>query len=319
MKTVALGRTGMSASQVGLGTWAFASQIYGTVAQSEAVSTIRFALENGVTLYDTAPLYGSATEDGISETILAAGLGSERDDVLISSKFGRYSSDGATADFSARRARESVEGSLARLRTDRIDVLFFHSPFGAHEIHDDVWAELDRLKSEGKIRSIGHSISMFKDTESMARNWSRERRIDVIQVVYSLMNRESAKLINDAAKDGTAIFARESLANGFLSGAITRDTVFSDNNINKRYPAEEIAERVDYVESLSFLVRDDLANMAQASVRWVLDNPDVSLILSGAKNRLELADWIAGANARGLSDAEHLRARTLHARDFQAA
>lgn len=319
MKTVTLGRSGISTSEVGLGTWAFASQIYGDVPKNDALNTISFALDNGITLFDTAPLYGDSERDGISETILGAGLGTRRSSVVISSKFGRYSTDSSGGRFDAQRARESVEGSLQRLNTDYLDILFFHSPFGPSEINDDVWAELDKLKSEGKIRAVGHSISMFEDTEGMARSWSSERKIDIVQVVYSLMNRQSAELIKDLSSQDIAIFARESLANGFLTGSISADVDFGSKNINSRYSKDEVIERVKYVDDLSFLVRDDVENVPQAAVRWVLDNPGVSVILSGAKNPAELNDWIKGAGAKPYSLDEHEQANDMHYRDFQAA
>ncbi|NND70080.1 MAG: aldo/keto reductase [Rhodothermales bacterium] len=319
MKQREIGRTGLTCSEVGLGTWAFASQIYGAVDQSDALDTIAYALDNGITLFDTAPLYGDKTTDGISESVLAKGLGSQRNDVLISTKFGRYSTDSSGGEFSARRARESVEGSLRRLDRSHVDVLFFHSPFGPSEIHDDVWTELDKLKSEGKIRVVGHSISMFEDTEHMAREWALERKIDVVQVVYSLMNRQSTNLIDDLGTQGVAVFARESLANGFLIDGLSEDVSFGARNINSRYSREEIAERVEYVASLRFLVREDIRSMPQAAVRWVLDNNNVSTVLSGAKNANELEDWISGSAARPYSSQELSQADSRHYRDFQAA
>src|SRR5690606_20354134 len=148
----------------------------------------------------------------------------------------------------------------------------------------DVWEELNKLKGEGKVRVVGHSISKFEDTEGMARGWAAERKIDVVQVVYSLMNRQSAGLLAVLGAEGGGVVARESLANGFLMGAVTRDTVFPDDHLNARYGRDEIAERVGYVESLGFLVRGDVANVPQAAFRWVLDDPNVSLVLSGASN-----------------------------------
>lgn len=322
MKYRNLGATGLTVSEVGLGTWAFASQIYGDVSERSALDTIAAALDHGITFFDTSPLYGTPTEDGVAEVILGRGLGARRAEVVVSSKFGRYARAGTEAKFSAARARESVEGSLRRLGTDHLDVLFFHSPFGADDIRDDVWEELDKLRVEGKVRAIGHSISKFAHTEGMARVWAAERRIDVIQVVYSLMNRESSKLIADLASGGGAaigVVARESLANGFLSGAVTRETQFAENNINARYPAEEIAERIDYLESIAFLVRGDVGTMPQAATRWVLDNPGVSTVLSGAKNPAELRDWVDGAAAAPYTAEEHARAAAVHRRDFQAA
>jgi aryl-alcohol dehydrogenase-like predicted oxidoreductase len=319
MNTRPLGTTGLHTSEVGLGTWAFASQIYGAVPEADALATIHAALDAGVSFFDTAPLYGDDARNGIAEEILGRALGADREDVLISTKFGRYSTDGAAPNFHAARARESVEGSLRRLDTDRLDVLFFHSPFGAADIHDDVWEELDRLRDEGKVRVVGHSISMFADTEGMARAWAAERRIGAVQVVYSLMNREGAALIADLAAQGVGVVARESLANGFLSGAVTRDTVFEAGHLNARYPPEEIAARVAYAEALGFLVRGDVATLPQAAFRWVLDDPGVSLVLSGASTPAQLLDGVAAADARPYTAEEHARAAALHTRDFQAA
>lgn len=314
-----LGRTGLRCSEVGLGTWAFASQIYGDVSARDARETIRTALDLGVNVFDTAPLYGSKARDGISEEILGRALGADRQRVFISTKFGRYATEDAAPHFHARRARASVEGSLQRLGTDHVDVLFFHSPFSPDDIHDDVWAELDRLRQEGKIRFVGHSISKFQETQEMARSWAAERRIDVVQVVYSLMNREAAALIADLGEAGVGIVARESLANGFLSGTVTRDTVFAQGHLNARYPREEIEARVDYVEALQFLVRPPVETLPQAAFRWVLDDPHVALVLSGASTPEQLRDGAAASDLPAYSADEHARAEAMHARDFQAA
>ena len=313
-----LGKTGMHASEISLGTWAFASQVYGDVSEAAAHEAVAAALEAGINFFDTAPLYGTATAIGTAEEILGRALGKRRDDVLISTKFGRYSTD-ASPNFHAQRARESVEGSLKRLGTDRIDVLFFHSPFSAAEIHDDVWGELAKLKAEGKVRAIGHSISMFQDTQAMAREWAADGRIDCIQVVLSLMNRESLELIRDVSRLGCGVVARESLGNGFLTGAITKDTVFPANNLNSRYTREQIAERVDYVDSLKFLVRGDITTLPQAAMRWCLDQEGVTTVLTGAKNPAEVLDCAAASNAAPYSAEELARAKALHGKDYSAA
>lgn len=318
MKYRELGRTGLRVSEIGLGTWAFASRAYGDVDRSDAEDVIETALDSGITLFDTAPLYGSPDEDGISERILGKALADRREDVLISTKFGRGSAQRGTS-FNADGVRSSVEASLERLGTDRIDVLFFHSPFGADEIEDDVWEGLHALKTAGKIQCVGHSISKFADTQGMARSWFEDRKIDVIQVVYSLMNRESSDLITDLGSAGAGVFARESLANGFLSGKITEETVFPQNNLNKRYGPEELAERVRYVDGLDFLVRNDVRSMPQAALRWVLDNDNVSLVLSGARSVEELKDVIRVPDTTSFTDDEHEQVRAMHVRDFEAA
>ena len=319
MNTRILGRTGLEVSEIGLGTWAFNSRIYGEVDNREAVRSIRTALDIGITFFDTAPLYGVGREDGVAERVLGQGLGADRNRALISTKFGRNPSMEGT-HFNGQRARESVEESLQRLGTDRIDILFFHSPFGRHEIDDDVWASLDDLKQAGKIRAVGHSISLFKDTEGMAREWARERKIDVVQVVLSLMNREALPLISDLGAAGIGIVARECLANGFLSGAITADTVFPEGSLNARYSREEITERARYAEALKeVLVRDDITSLPRAALRWALDQPRVSLALTGAKNVEELKDGAAASDARPYSEEENRKTVALHKTDYSPA
>ena len=101
----------------------------------------------------------------------------------------------------------------------------------------------------------------------MARAWAKERKIDVIQVVYSLLNRESTELIDDLGSAGIGVVARESLANGFLSGSVRCDSTFTPGTLNARYTREEIEARVERVAALSFLVRDPVENMAQAASR----------------------------------------------------
>jgi len=319
MKTRRLGRTGLQVSEVSLGTWAFASQVYGTVKEKDAFDAVDAALDVGINFFDTAPLYGDEKTNGISETLLGKALGSNRDRVLISTKFGRYSNEGGAANFSPARARESVESSLQRMGTEVIDVLFFHSPFGFEDIHDGVWEELANLKDEGKVRFLGHSISLFDKTEEMGREWARDRKIDVFQVVLSMMNRETSKFITDMGNSDLGIVSRESLANGFLSGRITKETVFPANNLNSRYSKEEIGERVDYVTSLEFLLRGQIKSMPQAALRWVLDQPGVSTVLSGARNRTEIIDCAEASDAEPFDDSEHQRLNKNHMRDFPAA
>tara|TARA_B100001964_G_scaffold221213_1_gene265045 strand:- start:232 stop:1191 length:960 start_codon:yes stop_codon:yes gene_type:complete len=319
LKTRVLGRSGLECSEISLGTWAFNSVVYGPVAAGEAQETVRRALDEGITLFDTAPLYGTRERDGIAEQVLGQALGADRERVLISTKFGRRATQGNHADFNAANVASSVDESLIRLGTDHIDVLFFHSPFGPEEVEDDVWEALRSVREQGKVRAVGHSISKFDETEGMARQWARERQIDVIQVVYSLLNREATTLIEDLAAQGVGVIARESLANGFLSGTVTRETVFLEGSLNARYSRQEVRARVEQVERLSFLVREPVTSLPQAAMRWVLDNAGVSSVLTGARNGGEVADCAAAADMPGYSAGELARAQDVHGRDFPAA
>jgi len=315
-----LGRTKLNVSEISLGTWAFGNNVYGGVDEKDGIKTIHEGIDLGVNLFDTAPQYGTAEQDGVAEIVLGKALKGRRDKVHISSKFGRNPTiSGGAPQFYKNRIIASVEESLKRLQTDYIDVLFFHSPFSPYEINDDVWEGIEQVKKQGKIQFVGHSISMFKQTENMARLWAKENKIDVIQVVLSLMNRESQNLIEELQKYPIGVVARETMANGFLSGAIKKDTVFKKGTLNARYSREEIIERVNQVDDFSFLLRDDITNMPQAAMKWVLDQKGISTVLSGAKNSFELQGAVSASKAKSFTKEELKKAKEILKKNFKAA
>lgn len=315
-----LGRTGLNVSEIALGTWALGSRIYGQVDEGAPEKLIQGAIDRGINFFDTAPLYGTKETDGVSETILGNGLGAQRGKVIVSTKFGRTSSNVIPGRFFAAEARSSCEASLQRIGVETLDVFFFHSPFTPEEIHDDVWAELVELKAEGKIRFIGHSVSMFEDTAPMSARWMKDGLIDIIQVVLSPFNREARSLIETAVACDCGVVARECLANGFLSGAIREDTVFPEGSLNARYPREEIGERVAYANQLaSAMLGAEIETLVQATYRWVLDQPGVSLALSGAKDMSELEDPVKACGFSPMSEAVLESVEEMHLKDFGAA
>ncbi|MCK5906413.1 MAG: aldo/keto reductase [Flavobacteriales bacterium] len=315
-----LGRTGLDVSEISLGTWAFGNNVYGGIDEKDGIKTIHEGIDLGVNLFDTAPQYGTPQQDGVAEIVLGKALIGKRDKAIISTKFGRNPTikEGAS-QFYKSRIIASVEESLKRLQTDHLDVLFFHSPFSADEINDDVWEGIEQVKKQGKVRFVGHSISMFQQTENMAREWAKEGKIDLVQVVLSLMNRESQDLINEFEKQNIGVVARETMANGFLSGAIKKDTVFAPGTLNARYSKEELAERVDQVEAFKFLLRNDITNMPQAAMKWVLDQNGISTVLSGAKNSFELKGAISASEAKSFTPEELKKAIEVLKKDFDAA
>ncbi len=315
-----LGRTGLKVSEIGLGTWALGTAIYGQVEKGAPERLIRGAIDSGINLFDTAPLYGTKEEDGVAESVLGRALGRESGSVLVSTKFGRTSSNVMPGRFTGEEARASCEASLRRLGRDHIDVLFFHSPFKPEEIDDGVWAVLGQLKEEGKVRFIGHSVSMFDETAPMSADWMEQRRIDVIQVVLSPFNREARSLIETAIRCNCGVMARECMANGFLSGTITAETKFPPGSLNARYSPEEIAERAGYAASLArAMVREPVESLPQATYRWILDQPGISLALSGAKKPEELADALKATGLPSFSPTTMADVEAMHEKDFGAA
>ncbi|MEZ4911660.1 MAG: aldo/keto reductase [Saprospiraceae bacterium] len=315
-----LGKTNLDVSILGLGTWAFGNNVYGGVDKKEAIQIIRHAYEHGITLFDSAPQYGTKKQDGVAEIVLGEAIKSFRDKIVVQTKFGRnFSIENGAPQFYKKRVIESVDESLTRLGTDYIDVLFFHSPFSKIEIHDDVWEGIDNVIQSGKVRQIGHSISMFKDTEHLSREWADENKISVIQVVLNLLNREADALIKDLSKKNIGFVARECMANGFLSGAITKDTVFPPGTLNARYSQAEIQERVEQVALFEILFNSSITKMSQAAMRAVMDEPGISTVLSGAKSIKELDDSLIAVEAPPYSTEMLAQTKKLLLKNFEPA
>ena len=144
MKQRKFGNTDLECAEIGLGTWALGSSVYGDVENVEAYRLVQESLDRGIRFFDTAPLYGNKNEDGVAERVLGEGLGKRKADAIISTKFGRTARDVMPGRFTAEEARASCEASLERLGREWIDLFFFHSPFEPDEIDDGVWAELER-------------------------------------------------------------------------------------------------------------------------------------------------------------------------------
>jgi aryl-alcohol dehydrogenase-like predicted oxidoreductase len=311
---------GPEVSEIGLGTWALGSPVYGTVEGDAADAVVGKAIDDGINFFDTAPLYGTPDEDGVAEVRLGRALGRHRDSVVISTKFGRTARAVMPGRFNAEELTLSCEASLKRLGREHIDLLFFHSPFTPEEISDSVWEALSRLKRSGKVRFVGHSVSMYSDTAEMSARWMRQGLIDVVQVVLSPFNREARPLIATALETGCGVVARECLANGFLSGQITSETHFPEGSLNARYDREEIRARADYANRLQALfAKGGVPDLVEGTYRWVLDQSGVTLALSGAKEAQELQGPVNASSLPAFDSAIQEEAERIHKADFSAA
>lgn len=319
MKYRKLGDTGSEVSEVALGTWAFGSGVYGQVQRDQAVAAVDAAVDAGVTLFDTAPLYGCDGVDGVAETLLGEALRGKRDKVLISTKVGRKHSLAEATCFDREGVVASAEESLRRLQTDTIDIFFLHSPFGPDDIKADIWEGLGRLRDAGKVRWVGHSISLLPQTQGLAREWAQQGKIQVVQTVMNLMNRESTTLIQELGEMGVGVVARECLANGFLTDSVDGQTVFPEGSLNARYTRDEIVERARYAANFDFLKNPQLPTRAQAAMRWVLDTPYVSSVLTGARGEKELLQCAAASDAPRFTPEAMAKAKQFHERDYSAA
>jgi aryl-alcohol dehydrogenase-like predicted oxidoreductase len=219
METINIGGLPFPASRIGLGTWSIGGWMWGGSDARAAIRTIQAAVDQGITLIDTAPVYGF----GRSEELVGQALrmGNRRDGAIIATKCGLEWRDGEVfRNSSASRIRKEVEDSLRRLQTDRIDLYQVHWPDASVPIAETA-ETLARLVKAGKIRAIG--VSNYS-TEQMDL-FRQAAPTHTVQPPYNLFERAAeSDIIPYAKKHGIAVLAYGSLCRGLLTGRITAAT-----------------------------------------------------------------------------------------------
>jgi len=282
-------------SRVGLGGCPLGGHGWGDFDEAEAVAAVRRAAEMGVTLFDTADIYGL----GRSEELLARALGAGRRRVCISSKGGvRRTAEGTTIhDTSPRWMRQALEGSLRRLQLDHLPLYYVHWPDGTTPLADTV-AELDRCRVEGKIGAIG---VCNVDGPQLAAACAAAP-VAVVQVNYSLLDREAAEsLLPTARRLGVPLVTWGALAQGLLAGRMSAETRFGADDRRSRY-RHFTADRLPLNVAFASQVRTEGERIgrtaAQVAVRWLLDEPGVGAVLFGAKRRSQVEENVGALGWR---------------------
>ena len=290
-----LGGQGLEVSALGLGCMGM-SQAYGAPEERderEAIATIHRAVELGVTLFDTAEIYGPY----VNEELLARGLGGRRDRVVIATKFGfRIDANGTVGGLDSRleHIREAVEGSLRRLKTDRIDLLYQHRVDPAVPIEDvvGVMAELVRA---GKVRFLGLSEA----GEGTIRRAHAVHPIAALQSEYSLWERNLEARIIPALREleiGLVPFAP--LGRGFLTGAVKRAEEYAAGDFRRndpRYQGENFDANMRAAAAVRMLAAHRGLTPGQVALAWLLHKgPDV-VPIPGTKRRSYLEENVAAA------------------------
>jgi aryl-alcohol dehydrogenase-like predicted oxidoreductase len=275
------------ASRIGLGTWAIGGWLWGGTEESDAISTIHAALDNGINLIDTAPVYGF----GRSEELVGKALqGGRREGAIIATKVGLdWSSGKILRNSTPARLRQELEDSLRRLKTDVIDIYQVHWP-DASVPFEETARTLDGFRREGKIRAIG--VSNFSP-EQMDR-FRRGAPLAAIQPPYNLFEREIEKdVLPYAERNDLVVLAYGALCRGLLSGKITAETQFKGDDLRKTDPKfrqPRLGQYLAAVERLDRFARERYAKtMLALAVRWVLDRGDKFVALWGARRPDQLA------------------------------
>ena len=302
LSTVKLGTQGLCVSAIGLGCMTM-SHGYGTVEErdeQESLATIRRALELGVTFFDTAEAYGPYT----NEELLALGLRGRRDQAIIATKFGFRFENGSIggADSRPEHVREAVEGSLRRLQTDRIDLLYQHRVDPAVPIEETVGA-MAQLVREGKVRFLGLSEA----GEQTIRRAHAVHPISALQSEYSLWERNLEPHIIPVLREmGIGLVPFAPLGRGFLAGTAKRAEEYSHVDFRRndpRYQGENFDANMRATSAVRDLASRKDATPAQIALAWLLHKGDGIVPIPGTKRRRYLEENVDAVSV-SLSEQE---------------
>jgi len=277
-----LGRTGLRASVIGVGTWQFGGEWGRDFSQAEADAILDAAAACGINFIDTAECYG----DHLSERLVGDYLARrDRSRWLVATKFGHHFNSfmNRTDDFSVDGVRRQLEASLKALRVETIDLYQFHSGSDALFQNQELWTMLAEQKRAGKVRHLGVSI-LQKGSEFQARE-AAKFGVETLQVFYNRLDLRAETLyFPHAQRDQLGILARVPLASGLLSGKYKPGTTFAANDVRATFDAEKLKRDLAEVERLQKEEVPPGMPMAKWAMAWCLKNPMVSALIPGCKN-----------------------------------
>jgi aryl-alcohol dehydrogenase-like predicted oxidoreductase len=291
METRKIGSQGLAAGAIGLGCMGM-THAYGTGDEAESIATIHRALDCGVTLLDTAEVYGPHT----NEELVGKAIRGWRDQVVLATKFGIVLGSGAMQlDGSPSNARRAVEGSLRRLGVNVIDLYYLHRKDPAIPIEETVGA-MKELVQAGKVRFLGLS-EVGAET---IRRANKVHPISAVQSEYSLWERGIEESILPAMRElGVGLVPFSPLGRGYLTGAFQSTAAFVPGDFRRtlpRFDDEHMAANQKLVDIVKAVAKRHGATPAQVALAWILAAAPDAVPIPGTKRRAYLDDNLEAAN-----------------------
>jgi aryl-alcohol dehydrogenase-like predicted oxidoreductase len=322
VRTRRFGDTDIEASEIGFGTWALGSTWWGDVSESSGKRLLDLALDLGITFFETGDAYGQ----GANEELVGRVLAPHRDRIQLSTKFGyvldsdrqQHSEGERPQRWDGAFVREALEGSLRRLGTDRNDLYQLHNPrMDAIEM-DECFEALEDLRSEGKIRQYGVALGPAIGWRDEGLQAIATRDIASVQTVYNLLEQDPGRdLMAAAAEHGVGVMARVPTSSGLLDDNLTPETTFGAGDHRRHRPHEWLVEGLQKIERIRFLCGPDSGRtMAQAALRFILAQPQMTVVIPTITSEAELREYAGAADAPDLTAEELAAVDELYARNF---
>jgi aryl-alcohol dehydrogenase-like predicted oxidoreductase len=285
VRTRPLGKTGLVASELALGTWGLSGEPYGKVDPAEAEKVLARALDIGLTLIDTSDSYGAGKMEALVGKVLAG-----KKDALVVTKGGTdRTTQPAVKRFDPDYLRGAVQRSKKRLGRDAIDLYLLHNPSADSLITGEATGALEAMKKEGLLRHWGVSAG---DTD-VARA-AIQKGAEVLELAYNMFQAvDLHRLAGEIMVAGVGVLAHSTLSYGLLAGMWTKERTFAEGDHRaERWTKVELARRVQQLEAARYLVKGDILTLRGAAVRFVLANHLVSAAVLGPRTVEQLEQLV---------------------------
>lgn len=315
-----LGDSGVEVSEVGFGAWVVGTDWWGDRSEDDAIEMVRYAVEQGITYFDTGDVYGH----GRSEELLGEALSDVRDEVTIATKVGYdfYNNPQAghgelPKEVTPEWIETALDRSLDRLDTDYVDLLQLHNA-NVDEVDRDVLETLDELKESGRVGSVGWalgpSIGWLAEGEAAV-----EHEFDALQTVFNLFEQGPGKhFVDEIERIGadTSVMARVPHSSGLLNEQVTPDTELGEGDHRSHRPTAWYETGWEKLDQIRFLEADGQRTMAQAAIQWLLYHDSVATVTPTFRTTDDIDAWAAASDAPALTDEEYERVQELYADNF---
>jgi aryl-alcohol dehydrogenase-like predicted oxidoreductase len=317
MEYRSLGRTGWQVSRVSFGGWAIGGA-WGATDDKESMATLNRALDRGINFFDTADVYG----DGRSERLLGRLKKERREPFFVATKVGRRIMPPTLAAYSRDNLTAFVERSLQNLGVDALDLVQLHTPPPAAYYRPDVFGVMDDLVRAGKVRFYGVSVEKVEEGLK-ALDYPG---VQSVQIIYNMFRQRPGELfLSQARRRQVGVLARIPLASGLLTGKLTKETKFADddhrlfNRAGAAFDKGETFAGVPYDVGLAAV--DELrplvprgTTMAAMALRWVLMSEGVTCAIPGGRKPAQVDENAAAVDLPALHDDVMAKVRDVYDR-----
>jgi aryl-alcohol dehydrogenase-like predicted oxidoreductase len=308
---------GTNISEVGLGTWQLGSADWGTVNEEEAFSILKSFTDSGGNFIDTADVYGM----GISERVIGRFLKTVTSEVFVATKLGRRSDEGFgwPSNFTYDSMRKQVESSLKNLDVSQLFVEQLHCIPTEELRKGDVFTHFRKLQDEKLIKHWGVSV----ETSEEALICLEQEGLASLQIIFNLFRQHVADEVFAKAKEkDVALIVRVPLASGLLTGKFNENTKFAENdhrnfnangdafNAGETFSGIEFSKGIELSREIAGLLPDQ--RIAQWSLRWILDHPEVTTVIPGASKVSQVESNVAASELSPLPAETHRKLRALY-------